>query len=543
MLVELAIENLGVIERVNLTFGAGFTVLTGETGAGKTMLVEAINLVVGARADASVVRAGCDEARVEARFVTTGPGGVETETILARVVAREGRSRAYVDGRMATVAQLAEAGADLVDIHGQHAHQRLLGAAVQREALDRFAGVDLSGLRAAREEVTQIDASLAALGGDEKTRAREIDLLEFQAGEILGAAIVSGTEEEELGREEDLLADATKHRDALWAAAGALGDDDGAVDAVGAAVRALGTLEGLSGIRDRLGALAAEASDVLGELRAAAERSEENPERLAQVRARRQMLRDLMRKYGDSLVDVIRFGEEASARLAELTGYAERVAELNTARDQALRRLLAEQRKVGDARRRAAPALGKAVETHLRTLALPHAEVIVSVGGPDPDPAGEAVTFLLCANPGSEPLPLAKVASGGELARTMLAIRLVLTDEPGTMVFDEVDAGIGGSAAVAVAEALRLLGESHQVFAVTHLPQVAASAHRHVAVAKEVSRGKTFGSAAVLEGDDRVAEIARMLSGGVADESATTHARDLVATLSAGNAKRRRPTK
>ncbi|MFM9131192.1 MAG: AAA family ATPase, partial [Actinomycetota bacterium] len=292
MLVELAIENLGVIEHVNLTFGPGFTVVTGETGAGKTMLVEAINLIVGARADASVVRAGCEEARVEARFVTSTADGAETETILARVVAREGRSRAYGDGRMATVAQLSEIGADLVDIHGQHAHQRLLGAAVQREALDRFAGVDLSGLRAAREEVTQIDASLAALGGDEKTRAREIDLLEFQAGEILGAAITSASEEEDLGREEDLLADATKHRDALWAAAAALGDDDAAVDSIGAAVRGLGSLEGLAGVRERLVALSAEASDVLTELRAAAEASEENPERLAHVRERRQLLRD-----------------------------------------------------------------------------------------------------------------------------------------------------------------------------------------------------------------------------------------------------------
>ncbi|MFZ9392830.1 MAG: DNA repair protein RecN [Ilumatobacteraceae bacterium] len=543
MLVELAIENLGVIERVSLTFGPGFTVVTGETGAGKTMLVEAINLLVGARADATVVRAGCEEARVEARFVRTSADGAESEVILARVVAKEGRSRAYVDGRMATVSQLAEIGAELVDIHGQHAHQRLLGAAVQREALDRFAGVDLSGLRSAREKVTEIDAGLAALGGDEKTRAREIDLLEFQVGEIHGAAILSADEEAELGREEDLLADATKHRDALWAAADALGADDGALDSIGSAVRALGTLEGLVSLRERIVSLSAEASDVVAELRAAAEASEENPERLAAVRARRQLLRDLMRKYGDSLGDVIRFGDEAAVRLAELAGYADRVAELNAAREKALRALHAEQVKVGDARRKAAPALGKAVEGHLRTLALPHAEVIVSVGDREADPAGEAVAFLLAANPGSEPLPLTKVASGGELARTMLAIRLVLSDDPGTMVFDEVDAGIGGSAAVAVAAALRTLGERHQVFAVTHLPQVAASAHHHVAVSKEVAKGKTYGSAVVLGEDERVSEVARMLSGGVADESATTHARDLIATLSAGRAKGRKPSR
>ena len=539
MLVELAIENLGVIERVNLSMGSGFTALTGETGAGKTMLVEAINLIVGARADASVVRSGADEARVEARFVRD-VDGAEVETILTRVVAKEGRSRAYVDGRMATVAQLAELGADLVDIHGQHAHQRLLGAAAQREALDRFAGVDLAALKEARETVTQIDASLAALGGDEKTRAREIDLLRFQVGEIEGAAIASADEESALGREEDLLADATRYRETLWAVAEFLGGDDGAGDSVGQALRAVAPFDGLAVFRDRLTALSAEIDDLLSEVRAAAENSEEQPERLESVRQRRQMLRDLMRKYGDSLADVIDFGREASGRLEELTSYAERVESLNLERTRALSVLRSEQLKVGTLRRSRAAALGAAVQKHLRELALPHAEVLVSVGDEKSDPAGDAVTFLLAANPGSEPLPLTKVASGGELARTMLAIRLVLTDEPGTMVFDEVDAGIGGAAAVAVASALRQLGSGHQVFAVTHLPQVAASAHHHVMVSKTVVKGKTFGSAVALGDEERIAEVARMLSGGVADGSAVTHARDLIMTLSNIPQKRKR---
>ena len=539
MLVELAIENLGVIERVNLSFGNGFTALTGETGAGKTMLVEAINLIVGARADANVVRSGADEARVEARFVRQ-VDGAEIETILTRVVAKEGRSRAYVDGRMATVTQLSEIGEELVDIHGQHAHQRLLGAAAQRDALDRFAGVDLTALRKAREAVTQIDASLAALGGDEKTRAREIDLLQFQVGEILGAAIGSPDEETDLGREEDLLADATRYRETLWAVAEFLGGDNGAGDSVGRAARAVAPFDGLGGIRDRLASLTAEIDDLLAEVRTAAERSEEQPERLEAVRQRRQMLRDLMRKYGDSLADVISFGQEASGRLDELTSYSERVESLNAERGKALAVLRAEQVKVGTLRRARAAALGAAVQKHLRSLALPHAEVLVSVGDENSDPAGDAVTFLLAANPGSEPLPLTKVASGGELARTMLAIRLVLTDEPGTMVFDEVDAGIGGAAAVAVATALRELGRDHQVFAVTHLPQVAASAHHHVMVSKTVVKGKTFGSAVPLGDEEREAEVARMLSGGVADGSALTHAQDLIASLSGAAQKRKR---
>ena len=539
MLVELAIENLGVIERVNIPLGPGFTALTGETGAGKTMLVEAINLIVGARADATVVRSGAEEARVEARFVRL-VDGEEVETILARVVAREGRSRAYIDGRMATVSQLAELGADLVDIHGQHAHQKLLGAAAQREALDRFSGVDLTGLRAARETVTQIDASLAALGGDEKTRAREIDLLQFQVGEIDGASIASATEEGDLGREEEILADATRYRETLWAVADMLGGDSGAGDAVGRAARTVAPFEGLAAFRDRLASLSAEIDDVLSDVRHAAEMSEEQPERLEEVRQRRQMLRDLMRKYGDSLADVISFGQEASARLHELTSYADRVESLNTERTRALGALREEQLRVGAQRRAGAAGLGAAVQRHLRTLALPHAEVLVSVGDEKSDPAGDAVTFLLAANPGSEPLPLTKVASGGELARTMLAIRLVLTDEPATMVFDEVDAGIGGAAAVAVASALRDLGSAHQVFAVTHLPQVAASAHNHVVVTKSVVKGRTFGTAETLGESERVNEIARMLSGGVADGSALAHARDLIESLSGAQQKKRR---
>lgn len=533
MLAELAIENLGVIETASLTFGPGFTVLTGETGAGKTMLVEAISLVVGARADASVVRAGAEEARVEARFVVRETDGSERETILARVVAKEGRSRAYIDGRMATVAQLAETGATLVDIHGQHAHQRLLSASTQRESLDRYAGVDISGLRAARDAVVQIDAALAALGGDEKTRAREIDLLEFQAAEIHGAAITSPDEETELGREEDLLADATRFRESLWAAGDLLSGDDGAEDALGNALRLLSGLAPFADLHDRLASVTADLADVAADLRARAESSEENPERLAEVRARRQLLRDLMRKYGDTLGDVVSFGEEVSSRLAELHGYAERVEQLQSARDTAIADLTREQIKVGNARRSAAAGLAKAVQTTLRTLALPHAEVLVSVGEAESDPAGEGVTFMLAANPGSEPQALTKVASGGELARTMLALRLVLTEDPGTMVFDEVDAGIGGEAAVAVASALRSLGDRHQVFAVTHLPQVAASSHHHVMVSKRVVKGSTFGTAVVLTADDRIGEVARMLSGGVADETAQTHARELIATLAA----------
>ena len=530
MLVELSIENLGIIENVRVSFDKGFTAFTGETGAGKTMLVEAINLVVGRRADVSVIRDGAEEARVEARFVTQSPEG-EVETILCRVLHREGRSRAYINDRMATVASLAEIGDELVDIHGQHAHQRLLSLSTQRNSLDQFGNVSTTELQAAREAVTHIDANLAALGGDEKSRNREIDLLQFQCDEIESSRISGPDEDQQLSQEEDVLTDVVRHQESLQKIVSLLSDDGAVVDLLGQAVSAMAPVASLPSLAERLRSLAAEAKDVSDSVRDAAEGSEQDPARLEEIRLRRQNLRDLMRKYGDTLSDVMAFGVEARERLDELTGYAERVSELEKAKAVALRDLLACQKEVGNARRGVAPKLATAVQKRLRQLALPNATVQVAVGDIDTDPSGESVVFMLAANPGSAPQPITKVASGGELARVMLALRLVLTGDPATMVFDEVDAGIGGEAAVAVATALRELGSGHQVIAVTHLAQVAASAHGQVAVSKSVKGGKTFGAATRVAESERAAEIARMLSGGVADESANAHARDLLQTL------------
>ena len=532
MLVELSIENLGIIESSRLTFDSGFTAFTGETGAGKTMLVEAIGLVVGQRADVSVIRDGAEEARVEARFVTSGPDG-DVETILCRVLHREGRSRAYINDRMATVATLAEVGQSLVDIHGQHAHQRLMSASVQRDSLDAFGKVDTSALREAREAVTQIDANLAALGGDEKSRVREIDLLSFQCEEIENASLSRPDEDQALSREEDELGDVVRHQEALLKVSALLSDDGNAVDLLGQVSRSLSPISSMSEIRERVENLLAELNDISHTVRGAAENSEENPERLEEIRLRLQALRDLVRKYGDTIADVMAFGAEARTRLNELLSYSERVQELESSRANALKVLHSRQLEVGRQRRKTAPGLAAAVEKRLRLLALPHATIQVAVGDEGSDPSGEAVSFMLAANPGSAPMPITKVASGGELARVMLALRLVLTTDPATMVFDEVDAGIGGAAAVAVAQALRELGTDHQVFAVTHLAQVAASAHSHIVVSKSVKSGKTYGRATKVLQEDRVGEIARMLSGGIADESALTHAQEILNTLGA----------
>lgn len=533
MLTELHIENLGVIERATLTLGPGVTALTGETGAGKTMLVEAIELIVGGRADASMVRHGADEARIDGRLDVARPDGGVDEVVLTRIVPASGRSRAYVNGRPATVASLADLAHDVIDLHGQHAHQSLLSTATQRAALDEFGDVDLAPLRAARARITEIEAELATLGGDERARAREIDLLRYQVGELDAAEVADEHEDARLAVEEATLADAVAHRQAGEAALDALRGDGGADERLAAVLHAIGEREPFLDLRDRLLGLAAELDDIAGELRDRSEGIDEDPERLTEIRERRQLLVDLRRKYGDDLAEVMAFHSEAATRLRELLDYDRRAAELDRARVEALAAERAAAEQVGRARRAAAPRLAAAVESRLRELAMPHAQVAVEVGSSPDDHPGDDVRFLLAANPGSPLLPLARVASGGELARAMLALRLVLADAgtaqgAAALVFDEVDAGIGGAAAVAVADALAALGRHHQVLIVTHLPQVAAVASAQLVVAKTVHDGRTFASVQAVGGDDRVAEVARMLGGNVS-AAALDHARQLLA--------------
>jgi DNA repair protein RecN (Recombination protein N) len=525
MLTELRVRDLGVIADVHLLVPPGMTVLTGETGAGKTLLVEAIELLVGGRADPVLVRPGADEAWVEGRFVVG-----DDEVVLARAVPASGRSRAYVDGRLAPVAALAEQGGALVDLHGQHAHQRLLSGVHQRAALDAFGNVDLRPLDEARARVRAIDGQLALLGGDERARAREIDLLRFQVDEIDAARIESEDEDERLRVEEERLADATAHRQAAAAAYAALADDGGASDAIGTALGAVTGRAPLAGLEARLRGLAAEVAEAGADLRAAAEELEDDPERLAALRTRREQLHQLQRKYGDTLAEVLTFGDEARGRLEELESHDRRAAELDRQRAAAVAAVAEAERAVGAARRAAAPALATAVESHLRDLAMPKARIEVTVGDDDP---GDAVTFLLGANPGEPALPLSKVASGGELARTMLACRLALRDA-GTggapvVVFDEVDAGIGGAAALAVGRSLAALADPLQVLVVTHLPQVAAFADCHIAVGKDERDGRTVADAAVLDSEQRVAELSRMLSGMPESDTAREHAAELLA--------------
>jgi DNA repair protein RecN (Recombination protein N) len=516
-LVELAVTDLGIIESVRLVLGPGMTALTGETGAGKTLLVGAIDLLLGGRADPGLVRAGCTEAVIEGRFLVEGE-----EVVLSRVIPVDGRSRAYIDGRMATAAALGETSGALIDLHGQHAHQSLLSASVQRAALDRCAEIDLGPLREARAEQARVAEALAQLGGDTGARAREADLLRYQLAELDAAGVVDPDEDAGLDDLEDQLADAVAHREAAATAVAALTDDGAAADATATALAAIDGRGPFAGVADRLRSLQAELSDVAAEVRQLGEGIEDDPARLEQVRERRQLLVELRRKYGTApspdgsgrgagtLADVIAYHASLTARLDAIDRHDERAAALD--RD-AQRWAAAEAHAaalVGAARRAAAPQLARAVEAHLADLAMAAARIEVSVGEQDP---GDDVTFRLAANPGATAGPLAKVASGGELARAMLALRLVLSMAPPVLVFDEVDAGIGGAAALAVGRSLAALGADHQVLVVTHLPQVAAFADAQVSVRKEQRPDRTVASARRLDDGERVVELSRMLSG------------------------------
>jgi DNA repair protein RecN (Recombination protein N) len=536
VLSELRVENLGIIVELQVTLGEGLTVITGETGAGKTLIVDALDLLCGGRADPQLVREGAAEARVEGRFEDGGE-----EVVLARVVPADGRSRGYVNGRLATVAELAECGRRLVDLHGQHAHQSLLAPVEQRALLDRYAGAKaqaaLAQLRAARAEARGFADELASLGGDERSRAREVDLLRYQVAEIDAAGITGPGEDERLLAEEELLADAEAHREALGTA---YREVEGAgEDALGAAVAALSGRAPFEALVARLRVLQAEMQEAAHDVRTTEESIVADPQRLQEVQTRRALLAELRRKYGLTLEDVVEYAARTRERLEELEQHDALAARLDAACREAQAEAERAARALTKARRAAAPRLADAVTVHLRELALPAATLTIDIssGAIDSAASGPAsigddgaddVTFLLAPNPGESARPLAKAASGGELSRAMLALRVVLSEAPPTLVFDEVDAGIGGEAGAAVGRALATLGGHHQVLCVTHLPQVAAFADAHVLVAKDEVKGRTVAAASLLLDDARVNEISRMLAGVGGSAHARRHARELV---------------
>jgi DNA repair protein RecN (Recombination protein N) len=530
------------------------------------MVVDALTLLLGERADPGAVRAGRTAALVEGRLAVGGDGEVaaalaaagvadeEGEVVVARQVLAEGRSRAQLQGRMATVAAIAEVVRPLVEVHGQHEFQRLLRPAVQRELLDRFAGDKVLALRdefaTGWRRLRAVERELAELAARARDRSREAELLRYQLEEIEAAGVRVG-ELDELDAEAERLTNAESLREAAVLAWQLLeGEEDaGAAIALGAAARTVSGPgrhdEALGELAERAAGLAAEVADLASSLRAYAEGVLADPERLDAVQSRIAQLRDLLRKYGDDEAAVLANAERSAARLAEIEGGAVRSEALEV-EAATLRSRLAEVGGSLSARRaEAAAELAGAVQAELRDLAMPSAELRMLVEQ-DEDPAGlevagrrlaageeglDRVEIQLSANPGLPMRPLAKAASGGELSRVMLALRVVLAgvDRTPTLVFDEVDAGVGGRTAAAVGRRLAVLARHHQVLVVTHLPQIAAWADRHFVVEKRSDGAQTSTAVHTLDAGGRITELSRMLSGMEGSGLARAHAEELLA--------------
>ncbi len=520
MIHELHVANLGVIESATITFGSGLTALTGETGAGKTLVTEAIDLLTGGRSDPNLVRTGADQATVEGRFVDSDG----EEVTVRRVIPADGRSRAYLNGAMANLAALGDAIRPLVEIHGQHGQQALLRSEARRSALDLFGGHDTAPLAQARAELRRAQAELEGLGGDEFERAREIDLLSFQVDEIEVVGIADAEEDERLARREALLGDATAHGEAAEKAVDALSVDGPAGSALAQALAALNDRSPFAKISERVYALQAELGDIVDELRSSAESIDDDPRLLEQLQERREQLTALRRKYGPDLGAVLLFQRTAAERLETLRNHHERAQHVSAEIEALTMRVRDEEAKLGAKRRATAPKLAQAVVKELRKLALPKAELEVVVG----DDPGDQVDLAISMNPGAPLLPLAKVASGGELSRVMLALQMVVGSVADTVVYDEVDAGVGGEAATAIGQALAGVGRKHQVLVVTHLAQVAACADRQVNIVKTITGSSTRTDLVELDDAGRVVELARMLSGSPDSESARLHAAELL---------------
>ncbi len=553
---HLRLSSLGVIDSAELELSSGFTVITGETGAGKTMVVTALGLLRGDRADLGLVRQGADQARVEASIgVPAGAAAVaaveeaggridEDVVILGRVLSAQGRSRALAGGATVPAALLAEVTDELVAVHGQSDQHRLLRSAEQRAALDRFAGPAFLAASEAYEPVYRrwrvVERTLNELRTHAQERARELDVLRFGLDEIEQVA-PQAREDESLKAEESRLAHSESLARAADEAQRALAGDGDLQAARTKIAEATNVLReaadhdpALDALGERVHELGILLDDVATELAAYSAGVELDPERLAGVQERRAALSGLQRKYGPTLDDVMAWAEKSSARLNELSNDDSSIEELEAELAELVPETMRLATVMSDLRRDAAQRLSGLVDTEIAQLSMPSARLVVQVTTADDAVPGahgiDEVEFQFAANSGTGLRPLHKGASGGELSRLMLALEVVLADRTTvpTLVFDEVDAGIGGKAAVEVGRRLARLAEHAQVIAVTHLPQVAAFAHHHFVVTKADDGTITSSSVVELGDDSRVDELARMLAGQEDSAAAQAHARELL---------------
>ncbi|OYT75502.1 MAG: DNA repair protein RecN [Armatimonadetes bacterium JP3_11] len=549
MLHALHIENLAIIDRLEVSFTAGFNALTGETGAGKSILIDALSLALGERADPTLIRAGAEKLRVNAVFeLPNDPElyallnelGVEPEEgllYLSREVQAGGRSIARINGQPTPLNTLKAVGERLVDMHGQHEHQSLLKPSSHLEFLDRWLGEPTLSLRAQVRETVQAlrqaERELQELIEREREREQMLDLYRFQVDEIRKANLQPG-EDELLETEERRLTHAEKLIALAGGAYDALMSENGAYDQTAHASRNLTEIAridpSVAEWGDMLEGALAHIEEVARNLRAYAEGIEYDPARLEEVIARLELIKRLKRKYGDTLEAILEYAENAESKLHTLETQTERRETLEAHIEALQERATALSAKLSEQRKAGAQRFATVVQACLRDLAMERAEFLVEVRPKPLDATGaDSVEFLFSANPGEPPRPLSKIASGGEMSRVMLALKTALADAAPvpTLVFDEVDAGLGGRTAHAVGEKLAELAQHCQILCITHLPQIASRARHHLAIEKQIDGDTTRVQVHLLEGEARVREIARMLAG-EPTETALQHARELL---------------
>ena len=560
MLTELRIKNFAIIESLALPLAPGFNVLSGETGAGKSIIVGAISLLLGDRASADLVRTGADRATVEGVFdIADRPEiaalldarGIdidESRVVLKREVSSTGRGRAWINGSTVTAAVLSDVGRSLVNLHGQHEADLLLDAEAQLSILDSFAGAAelASHVATAHDALVSVRRERSELSSRRADAERRADYLRHVVEEVESAKLASG-EDGRLDDEVRRLTHADELKQLASGAAAALdGDPEAALPRLAGLQRSLASLRRIDPSLDPLQELYDAAYYALEELARALETYEEkvdlDPDRLAEATRRRDLVFRLMKKYGPSLDEVIETGRRSRAELDLVDSAAFDLARLDRAEATAVAELSASAARLTSARREASDRLSEAVQAVLPDLGMPdgrfQAELIPRS---EPTSSGaESVEFRIQLNVGHDMRSLARVASGGELSRVMLALKTILarSDRVPTLVFDEVDAGIGGRVGLQVGDTMRRVAAHHQVFAITHLPQIAARAHHHIVVSKGAKGGVTTADIAVLDADTRVDELARMLGGDPESDVSRAHARELLSSVSP-KAKRR----
>lgn len=551
MLTELRIKNFAIIESLALPLGPGFNVLTGETGAGKSIIVGTLGLLLGERGTADVVRTGTDRATVEGVFdVSARPDlrealderGIDAEeslVVLRREVTSAGRTRAWINGTSVTATVLAEVSRLLIDLHGQHETQSLLDGDSQRALLDAFAGASeaAAGVRSAHEALSEVRREIAELTRRRSEAEKRADYLRHVVKEIEGAKVVEG-EDVKLEDEARRLENASEIREAAASLSELLeGEEGGVLGRLGSAGRVMQQLQKfdptLSRVQESFDSGYYSIEALAREIAEYAATVDLDPRRLDEVRSRRDLLFRLTKKYGPTIADVIAAGREARRELDLLDTAGLDLKSLETREAAAAAELRAKARALTAKRKDASARLSKEVEQLLPELGMPDGKFVASLAplseiGPD---GAEEVEFRVTLNVGHEMRPLARVASGGELSRVMLALKTILArlDRVPTLVFDEVDSGIGGRVGQQVGEMLRRVAGGHQVFAITHLPQIAARAHRHIVVSKGAPAGVTTANVATLSDVERVPEIARMLGGDPESATSRAHAAELLA--------------